>query len=278
MTTSVAPAKKPVKSNTEAKTAAITEAPWWSKINLTVEEKFGGWSQRSGGYFVLGMVRVSDGKWVLPPIKCKEYLQDTVLTKYLKQSFGACGYIPKTDDIVGQKLAIVFGFPRVLETTKLLTDMLRAGASSFNKHVLPDAAITITPIEGTLTVSGWQRNSVPEEWDPVVVEYDDKIESHPAMFSLFVSFLRAGFAVNTPAFNNPKLGTTNIQPNANLGCLDGADYVRAEHIRICAPRFEFLLSKVGKDAEANYQGVMKAGCAGHSSSGWDHYKTTSSDF
>lgn len=286
MTTAVPAARVPRKYTPKEveKIEAVKEEappPWWSKIDLTVDQGFGGWTQRTNGPFVHGMVRVSDGQWVLPPIKCKEYMQDTVLTKYLPGTFPQFGYKPSSDLIKGQRLAIVFGFPRPLGITDVLVDSIRAGAEGFKKYALPGVNVNITRIPGTLTVSGWKKDGTPIEWDPVVVEYDEKIEAHPAMFSLFMSWLRAGGLGNLSGLDNPAnwAGEHTAPLQSLFTYLDAQDWDRVKaSLTTHKPRLKLLQSKMEQSAEVNYGNVKKAGLASHSGSGFAIYLGSTNDY
>jgi hypothetical protein len=176
---------------------------------------------RKDGPVVLGMVRMSDGAWVLPPIKCKEYAQDTIATKHLGKQKAAFGYYPDVDALKNQRLALVFGAYTEMGMTSIIEALLRKGEALF--HYLTDNAFNpcvygTTP--ATFYAPVWAgSDSKPAQFDGLVIEYDERIEHHPMLFGTFLACLRAGggfFPLTKEEQRSRVVRSTHYQPGLAL--------------------------------------------------------------
>lgn len=179
----------------ESKVAAVNpEPPWHDKIPRGKQPTSSkGWHMRTHGIITLSMVRKSDGQAVLPHIKCREYLQDVLGAKYLGFTDRAYSYEANPELIKDQELALVVGVLWPEKFLPLVQWGMAEGIKTFQaltRNAFAEPIVTL--LDGDFRASPWHDKETEPAGKMIVVEYDQRIENHPAMFSLFVACLRSG--------------------------------------------------------------------------------------
>lgn len=185
------------------------------KINFSVlPSMFNGgsaWAMRVTGWGVIALVN-EDGTWVMPPIKCKSYIDDAIAGALTgKDDYGACGYHLPIEYLYKKNLSLVWGFvPGVFEFG---LHTLRLGEAWFHKltgHMF--SAFKYTVLDGKM--QWWWKDDKNEliQFSSVLIEYDGRINWSHLMHSLMIVCFRAGWVFETSGAA-PTLGQDPPQVN-----------------------------------------------------------------
>jgi hypothetical protein len=150
-----------------------------------------GWSMRSYQNHALAMVN-DEGTWVLPPVACKSYLDDTIGAHLTgKKGYGAYGYVLPVADLVDHDLYLIAAVD-VADKNDFFLPTLKNGAETFDKltgGMFKKAKFTSL---GNKKFSWYWKGSSGDlrKFVGYLITYDQRINLSPMMHSLFIACLR----------------------------------------------------------------------------------------